>query len=244
MLQPVRQAPHGLPLGPARPRRHALLRRRRHVGKEALRAERASQALITSYSAQHGRGRSPGHHEGFQPAGKAQEGYAGKVDPLRPRQRQQPVERPLPGRAEAELRRTDPTGISELRKGARCGRAVAAWAGRVPPVACYLSRMTIAKIIFGIERVADPAFRSELESWLRDGARAWFGDRILDVDEAVLLAWRRLVMEGQKARYTYSQPDALIVATARGHGLVVATRSVEDFVQAGLPILNPWRGTK
>lgn len=56
MLQPVRQAPHGLPLGPARPRRHALLRRRRHVGKEALRAERASQALITSYSAQHGRG--------------------------------------------------------------------------------------------------------------------------------------------------------------------------------------------
>lgn len=104
--------------------------------------------------------------------------------------------------------------------------------------------MTIAKIIFGIERVADPAFRSELESWLRDGARAWFGDRILDVDEAVLLAWRRLVMERQKARYTYSQPDALIVATARVHGLVVATRSVEDFVQAGLPILNPWRGTK
>ena len=71
--------------------------------------------------------------------------------------------------------------------------------------------------------------------------RAWFGGRILDVDEAVLVAWRRLVTQGQKARYTYSQPDALIAATARVHGLAVETRNVGDFVQAGLPILDPWQ---
>ena len=135
----------------------------------------------------------------------------------------------------------DTNVISELRKGARCDRAVAAWAAQVPPVACFLSRVTVAEIVFGIERVSDPAFRAELESWLRDGVRAWFGGRILDVDEAVLIAWRRLVTQGQKARYTYSQPDALIAATAKVHGLAVATRNVEDFVQAGLPILDPWR---
>ena len=49
-----------------------------------------------------------------------------------------------------------------------------------------------------------------------------------------------LVTEGQKARYTYAQPDALIAATAKVHGLAVVTRNVEDFVQAGVPILNPW----
>lgn len=81
----------------------------------------------------------------------------------------------------------------------------------------------------------------ELEAWLRDGARAWFGNRILEVDEAVLLAWRRLVTEGQKARYTYAQPDALIAATAKVYELAVATRNVEDFVRAGVPILNPWQ---
>ncbi|MBC7433384.1 MAG: type II toxin-antitoxin system VapC family toxin [Rubritepida sp.] len=134
----------------------------------------------------------------------------------------------------------DTNVISELRKGAGCDPAVAAWAGRVPPVACYLSRVTVAEIVFGIERVADPGFRAELEAWLRDGVRAWFGARILEVDEAVLLAWRHLVVKGQKARYTYSQPDALIVATARVHGLAIVTRNVEDFVQAKLPILNPW----
>ncbi|WP_408874272.1 hypothetical protein [Falsiroseomonas sp.] len=45
---------------------------------------------------------------------------------------------------------------------------------------------------------------------------------------------------GQKSRYTYAQPDALIAATAQVHGLAVVTRNVEDFVQAGVPILNPW----
>jgi predicted nucleic acid-binding protein len=135
----------------------------------------------------------------------------------------------------------DTNVISELRKGSRCDRAVAAWAGSVPPVACYLSRVTIAEIAFGIERVIEPVFRAELEAWLRHGVRAWFGARILEVDEAVLLAWRRLVTEGQKARYTYAQPDALIAATAKVHGLAVATRNIEDFVQARVPILNPWQ---
>jgi predicted nucleic acid-binding protein len=72
------------------------------------------------------------------------------------------------------------------------------------------------------------------------GVRAWFGARILEVDEAVLIAWRRLVTEGKKARYTFSHPDALIAATARVHELAVATRNAEDFVQAGVPIFNPW----
>ena len=134
----------------------------------------------------------------------------------------------------------DTNVISELRKGPRCDRAVATWAGSVPPGACYLSLVTIAEIAFGIERVSDPVFRAELEDWLQHGVRTWFGPRILEVDEAVLLTWRRLVTAGQKAHYTYAQPDALIAATAKVHGLAVVTRNVEDFVQAGVPILNPW----
>ena len=135
----------------------------------------------------------------------------------------------------------DTNVISELRMGPRCDAAVLAWATRAPPAACFLSRFTVAEIAFGIERVADPGFRAELEAWLRDGVRAWFGARILEVDEAVLVTWRRLVSAGQKQHYTYSQPDALIVATARVHDLTVVTRNVEDFVQAEVAILNPWR---
>jgi hypothetical protein len=77
--------------------------------------------------------------------------------------------------------------------------------------------VTIAEIFFWIELARDPAFGAQLECWLRDGVRVWFGARILDVDEAaVLLAWRRLVTEGQKARYSYSQPDAYSSHTPPG----------------------------
>jgi len=81
----------------------------------------------------------------------------------------------------------DASDVSEVRKESRYDAAVAAWAGSVPPAACYLSSATIAEIVFGIEQVADPMFRAELESWLRDEFRAWFGARILEVDAPVLL---------------------------------------------------------
>jgi len=134
----------------------------------------------------------------------------------------------------------DTNVISELRKAKRCDRNVAAWATRVPRPACFLSRVTVAEIMLGIERVTDPTFRAELDSWLRDGVRAWFGPSILDADEATLLSWRRLVADGQKNHYTYAHPDALIAATAAVHGLTVCTRNVDDFVRAGIPVFNPW----
>jgi predicted nucleic acid-binding protein len=134
----------------------------------------------------------------------------------------------------------DTNVISELRKGVRCNAAVRRWAESVPPASCFLSRVTVAEIQFGIEFVAEPGFRAELEAWLRDGVRAWFGDRILDVSEDVLIAWRHLLRDGQKARYTYSQPDALIAATAKTHQLGVVTRNVEDFIRAGVLVRDPW----
>lgn len=137
----------------------------------------------------------------------------------------------------------DTNVVSEIRKGGRANPAVRSWAETVPPGACFLSMVSVAEIRIGIERVADPGFRGELEAWLRDGVRVWFGERILAVDEAVLLAWRRLVAQGQKARYTYSQPDALIAATALVHGLGVVTRNGADFERAGVPLCDPWAET-
>ncbi|MGH7120560.1 MAG: PIN domain-containing protein [Acetobacteraceae bacterium] len=115
-----------------------------------------------------------------------------------------------------------------------------AWAEAVPPAACFLSRVTLAELRFGIERVTDPGFRAELETWLQGGVRAWFGERSLEVDETVLPAWRRLVWDGEKANYTYAQPDALIAATAVVHGLGVVTRNTADFLHSGIRVLDLW----
>jgi predicted nucleic acid-binding protein len=134
----------------------------------------------------------------------------------------------------------DTNVVSELRKGPRCAPPVRLWATGVPRIACYLSRLSVAEIRFGIERAADPGFRAELEAWLRDGMLPWFGERILEVSERILLRWRWLVWEGQKVNYTFAQPDALLAATALEHGLGVVTRNTADFERAGLHLLNPW----
>ena len=134
----------------------------------------------------------------------------------------------------------DTNVISELRKGRRCYPAVRAWSERVTPAACFISRVSLAEIRFGIDRVGDPAFSAELEAWFQDGVLAWFGARVLEVDGPVLTRWCHLAVEGRKASYTYAQPDVLLAATALVHRLGVATRNTQDFVRAGVRIVNPW----
>ncbi|MDE0229314.1 MAG: hypothetical protein OXJ62_10745, partial [Spirochaetaceae bacterium] len=58
----------------------------------------------------------------------------------------------------------------------------------------------------------------------------------LPVDSAEFRAWARL-----KHRQSNTQlEDAMIAATAVVHGLTVVTRSVRDFRQLGVPVLDPF----
>lgn len=126
----------------------------------------------------------------------------------------------------------DTNVISELRK-PRCDEAVKSWSEAQAPELLYLSRITIAEIRFGIEQHADARFRESLQGWLDAELRPWFGDRILEVDEDVILEWRRMVQRGKALGHTFSQPDLFIAATATVAGLCVVTRNVTDFVLAG-----------
>lgn len=135
----------------------------------------------------------------------------------------------------------DTNVISELRK-LKCDPAVKTWADAQTPESLHLSRVTLAEIRFGIERVTEPAFRAELVAWLDATLRPWFAQRILDIDEDVLLTWRRMVERGRAENYTFSQPDLFIAATAAVHGLCVVTRNVDDFIRAEVSVFNPWTG--
>lgn len=134
----------------------------------------------------------------------------------------------------------DTNVISELRK-SHCDAHVKSWSERYPPTSYFLSRVTLAEIRFGIERVAEGTdFRTDLESWLENTLRPWFANRILEIDEDVILTWRRMVEIGRTRNHTFSQPDLFIAATASVHNLCVVTRNTDDFVTAHVPVLNPW----
>lgn len=64
---------------------------------------------------------------------------------------------------------------------------------------------------------------------------ACYRGRILAVDIDVMREWSRLLGAKQKGKI-----DAALAATARIHGLVVATRNVRDFVGRGVDVVDPF----
>ncbi|MBC6445430.1 MAG: type II toxin-antitoxin system VapC family toxin [Alphaproteobacteria bacterium GM202ARS2] len=133
----------------------------------------------------------------------------------------------------------DTNVISELRKPS-CSAAVKAWSDSQPAEILFLSTVTLAEIRYGIERQTDPAFRQILVEWIDTWLRPWFSGRILEINEDVILEWRRMVARGKAQGITFSQPDLFIAAIAGVHDLCVVSRNVRDFEETGIELLNPW----
>ncbi len=134
----------------------------------------------------------------------------------------------------------DTNVISELRK-PRCDAHVKSWSERHTPNSFFLSTVTLAEIRFDIEELTgQDNFRAELENWLNGTLRSWFANRILEVDEQVILTWRRMIKLGRSQNHIFSQPDLFIAATAAVDYLCVVTRNLDDVLAAKVSVLNPW----
>lgn len=136
----------------------------------------------------------------------------------------------------------DTNVLSELRR-PRPEQKVVDFIASCPLHDLYVSVVTVAEIRFGIEMVADASRRAALNGWLGNRVRPMFAERVLGINEDILVRWRVLVEDGRKAGHTYSQPDLFIAATAFHHGLTVVTRDRSEFDRAGNSVLDPWSET-
>ncbi|MGH6798845.1 MAG: PIN domain-containing protein [Roseiarcus sp.] len=117
---------------------------------------------------------------------------------------------------------------------------VVAFVAAQPLDRLYVSPVSFAEIRVGIERLADPTRRAELNDWLAHKVRPMFDRRVLPVSEDVMVKWRLLVEDGRKTGHTFSQPDLIIAAAALDRGLTVVSRDTSDYRRARVPVLNPW----
>jgi toxin FitB len=126
--------------------------------------------------------------------------------------------------------------ISEVRKGAKCDSNVAGWYGSIDDADIYLSVLVLGEIRKGVERVrsSDPAQARALEKWLTTVVGS-FAERILPIDQAVADEWGRM-----GAKRPVSTVDALLAATAKVHGMTLATRNVSDVADLGASFVNPF----
>lgn len=131
----------------------------------------------------------------------------------------------------------DTNVISELRVGkANPSAAVRRWAVGIPGNQLYLSSVSILELETGVllmER-KDAQQGKALRSWLQ-GVMKEFSSQVLPFGSptAILCA----AMHAPNRR---PDRDAMIAATAKEHGYMIATRNMSDFEDCGVQLLNPW----
>ena len=132
----------------------------------------------------------------------------------------------------------DTNVVSELRKPKPHG-AVVAWLNHLNDEQLFLSAVTLGELQSGIERTRaqDTKKALEIESWVDQLADSI---QVLPMDALCFREWARL-MSGKSNTLV---EDAIIAATARIHGLMVATRNERDFAAFGVSLLNPFLPNK
>ncbi len=117
---------------------------------------------------------------------------------------------------------------------------VIAWLDAQDERRLFISVITLGEIEKGIIKLrhADPNRAHKLAAWL-DKVEQRFAGRILPLDAAILRAWADLSGNAELAGRKVPVLDALLMATARCHGLTIVTRNIQDF--SLFPHLyNPW----
>ena len=128
----------------------------------------------------------------------------------------------------------DTNVVSELRKRKPHG-AVLAWLDTLRPEQIFLSAVSVGELQAGAEltRKNDPAKAVEIENWLTVTEGTF---PVIPMDSACFREWARL----KAGKSPELIEDAMIAATARIHGLTVATRNERDFRQFQVGLFNPF----
>jgi predicted nucleic acid-binding protein len=104
----------------------------------------------------------------------------------------------------------------------------------------FLSVVSLAELRHGIERLSDGKRKAALDVWLTEQLAPRFEGRLLHVDAETADQWGRVVARGQAAGRPMGAMDAFIAAHARQHDLVLVTRNVTDFADAGVRLRHIW----
>jgi toxin FitB len=133
----------------------------------------------------------------------------------------------------------DTNVVSELRR-RRPAAIVAEFVAAQSGESLFSTEITFAEIRFGIEQLPDASRRSDIHLWLDRILRPLFAGRVLAITEDVIVRWKAMVVDGQKRGHTFGQPDLFIAAIAALDDLIVVTRDTSEFIEAGVPVFDPW----
>lgn len=136
--------------------------------------------------------------------------------------------------------------LSKLRKiGKQPDVKLENWIKKHSESSYFISVLTIGEIQSGISKLSlkkngEKQKRLILEDWFLEELIPRFHNRILPIDREVVLTWGKLLGESKQRGLIIPVVDGLIAATAIVHNLTVVTENINDFIETGARLFNPW----
>jgi len=117
--------------------------------------------------------------------------------------------------------------------------AVLAWLNDQAAETLYISSVTLAELLFGIQALPQGRRRNLLDSALNDLLELFKG-RVLPFDTDAARHYAELALSARKGGRGFPTQDGYIAAIAASRGFAVASRDTAPFEAAGVAVINPW----
>lgn len=117
--------------------------------------------------------------------------------------------------------------------------AVMAWLAEQAIETLYLTTLTMAELLAGVEAMPVGQRRQRVAAAL-DALLTVYDGRILPFDPAAARRYAGLSAASKRAGRGFPIPDGYIAAIAATHGYAVASRDASPFEAAGLDVVDPW----
>jgi predicted nucleic acid-binding protein len=115
-----------------------------------------------------------------------------------------------------------------------------AWLDAQAAESLYVSTVSLAELLLGIESLPAGKRRKALAVALDQQIAALFAERIVPFDLRAAQTYAKIVAHARRRGHPIGVPDAQIAAIAASRQFTVATRDEDPFKAAGVPVINPW----
>jgi predicted nucleic acid-binding protein len=119
-------------------------------------------------------------------------------------------------------------------------QAVLDWLDAQEPETLYLSTVSLAELLAGVQALPASKRRTALRQAVAKQVLPLFSGRVLSFDERAAEAFAQVHAAARRAGNPISFPDCAIAAIAAANGYMVGTRNGRDFKGTGVTIVDPW----
>lgn len=134
----------------------------------------------------------------------------------------------------------DTNVLSETQKASPDER-VMTFLDRLDPSQTFITSITVAEMLFGIDILPDGKRKRELEDSAFDLFNRVFKGRVLPFDFDAASRYAIMAADARKLGHTVSLADGMIAGIARAKsGARVATRDTAPFKALHVSVINPW----